>query len=269
MNKMEDFSDYMKSTPVEDFTLAFRAIKDLIGDLKELYPKSTPLALYNRIIQHIKESDSGSGMSKCIDGFKDFFVAYATYLDSVDLMMQKVTRGTIIKYGTSDKIYIDIQKFLYLADEETREAIRLHLLTIATILEPDESSLKKLDSSVTSVKSDDILCSLGFEKGSNEYNFIDSIYNDIKSSLEGVDATDPTQAVMGLLPTLPAMMSKLKEKVLVGNIDIQKIIQAAGNMQTQQGMPDFNTLSAMFAHQAAGDVVNKDVNEVTEYDNVD
>lgn len=249
---MEDFSDYMTNN--EDSTLAFRAIKDLIGDLKELYPKSTPLALYNRIIQHIKESDSGTGMSKCIDGFKEFFVICGDSLESVELMMQKIPRGTIIKYGSSPKIFVDIQKFIYVADEDSREAIRLHLLTIATILEPNESSLKNLDNSVVEDRANDMLSHLGLDKEGNEYKFLQSTMDDINAAMEGVDSSDPTTAIMGLLPHIPAMMSKLKNKVQDGDLDFEKIMKAAGNftnMKTPPGMPNFNQMTSMFAQAVA------------------
>lgn len=264
-----------------DNSLAFRAIKELIGDLRELYsnPKS-PLALYNRLIQHIKDNEQGPGINKCISGFVNFFNAHAKHLDSVELMMEKIPRGTIIPYGTSDKVFIEIQKFLHLADEESREAIRMHLLTIATIMEPDETALNNLDTATATSKAvqKDLLARMGLEADSKEGAFISNAIAEIQESMKDCKTDDPTAAIMGLMPMLPGLMGKLRDGVTDGSLDMTKLISSMGSaftgtngIQMPPGMPSFTDMQAMFSQAAEQNMnhVEDITNENSDYDAVD
>ena len=258
-----------------DNSLAFRAIKELISDLRELYsnPKS-PLALYNRLIQHIKDNEQGPGINKCISGFVNFFDTHAKHLDSVELMMEKIPRGTTIPYGTSDKVFIEIQKFLHLADEESREAIRMHLLTIATIMEPDETALNNLDTATATSRSlqKDLLTRMGLDADSKEGTFISDTMAEIQESMKDCKTDDPTAAIMGLMPMIPGIMGKLRDGVTDGSIDMTKLISSMGgaftganSIQMPPGMPSFTDMQAMFSQAAQQNI--DPVEEITDHHN--
>lgn len=241
----------------ENKVLAFRAIKDLVKDLRVIYSNSKPLLFYDRITQHMPESETEQGVIKCIEGFKEFFRAYAKYLDSNEDLMKNLPRGANINYGNGEKIFITIQMFLYKANEETRTAIRLHLLTISAILDPDGTSLKNLEEE-SAVKNDidsnDFLDKLGMDKNSTEYKFFNDTMMNIKTTLDSQNAEDPMSAMMALLPMMPQLMNGLKDKVESGEIDVSKLMTASSvfnNIKTPEGMPNFSDMTSVFA-QAAG-----------------
>ena len=240
----------------ENKVLAFRAIKDLVKDLRVIFGNSKPLLFYDRIAQHMTESETEQGVIKCIDGFKEFFRAYAKYLDSNEDLMKNLPRNTNINYGNGEKIFITIQMFLYKANEETRTAIRLHLLTISAILDTDGTSLKNLEeeSAKNDVGSNDFLNMLGLDKNSNEYKFFDSTMMDIKATLDAQSTADPMSSVMALLPMMPQLMNGLKEKAESGEIDVTKLMNAStifNSIKTPEGMPNFSDMSNVFAQAAA------------------
>jgi hypothetical protein len=127
--------------------ITFCAIKEFVSDLWEVFGPSqakSALALYHRLIQHVEAKESAEGLEKYITGFKVFFVNYSKELFSVETLAN-IARGTVIRYGSSDKIFIEIQKYVYKATPSQKEIIRQHLLTISATIDPNDETLGALD----------------------------------------------------------------------------------------------------------------------------
>jgi hypothetical protein len=211
----------------EKYIKAFNAVITFVHDIWDVFgnpKKATPLALYRRLIEHIKFADSDA-INKVLNGFKEFFSMYEKSILSNNL--DSIPRGVVIRYGESKSVYLDIQKYIYQTqkDPETRAAIRQHLVTISAILDPDSKKLEELDKRINE---------LNIDLDSKEGEFITGIMHKAKSSMENVDTENPGQAIMGLLSSgvIQEMVSGLQYGVSSGEMDMQKLL---GSMQTAIG----------------------------------
>jgi hypothetical protein len=206
---------------------AFDAISSFVGDLWCVFQSSkpTPLALYHRMITHINKEKSTQGMQESINGFIQFFKLYEKNIleDSLDA----IPRGTNIYYGKSTKVFLEIQKYIHQSgkDVDTRSAIRKHLITISTILEPDTKKLEALDASNP----------FRIPENTKEGAFINDILKDAQNSMGDIDAENPTMAMASLFTNVvPRLVSGLQEGVGSGEMDMYKLM---GVMQ--QAMASF------------------------------
>lgn len=199
---------------------AFSAIVAFVKELSNVFghpTKVTPLSLYSRMIDHIKFTDK-EAIRKSISGFSDFFTRYGSVLELEKL--SEIPRGTTILYGTNERVYIDIQKFIYQADAPTKECILRHLLTIYAILEPDSNRLDKLQK----------ITNGAIDSSTPEGDFINTIVNKAQTAMKGIETDNPATAMMGLFNSgiLGDMMGGLKTGVESGKMDMRKLL---GTMQ--------------------------------------
>lgn len=186
---------------------AFSAIINFVKELNEVFgstKKATPLGLYNRIVDHIKFTDS-KAICKAINGFQQFFASYEDF--------DKLPINVKIVY--TDRIYIDISKFIGRADETTKNIIKQHLLTISAILEPDDSKLEQINNIQKTI-----------ESTSNEKEFIDGMLENTKNTFQNIDVENPTEAIMTLLSdgSLMDMVAGLQSGVQSGDMDPRKLM---------------------------------------------
>lgn len=209
----------------EKYVEAFNAVVGFVEDLWEVFgnpKKATPLALYRRLISHIKPTDADA-VNKALSGFRQFLVTYEAALLNNEL--DKIPRGTVIKYGTSKTVYLEVQKYIHLSDSETREAIRQHLIAVSAILDPNAEKMDALEQRINDLNIDD---------STHEGQFITGIMSKAKDSMENVDTDNPGQAIMGLLSSgvIQDMVVGLQSGVASGEMDMQKLL---GSMQTAIG----------------------------------
>lgn len=180
---------------METKSITFLAIKQFVDDLVSVFGDKGvgPLNLYNRLVQHVELKDSTQGVDKYISGFKVFFANYESKLENNETIMT-IPRNTVIRYGDSPKVYIEVQKYLWLSRNkpEQIEIIRQHLLTIAASIDPSEKSLSALEAAP-------VLEQMGLGGGTAESKFVRDMMEKAKKSMENTDTKDPTAAVMGLL----------------------------------------------------------------------
>ena len=253
----------------EKYIKAFNSVVTFVNDLWLVFgndKRVCPLALYRRLIEHIKFVDS-EAINKILCNFKEFLSTYEVNIMSNTL--EYIPRGTFITYGNSQKVYIDIQKFIYKTkdDPETRETIRQHLITISAILEPNEKKLKELNKSIFP----DI-----DSNSTKEDIFINNIMGKAKSSMENMNQdSDPTTAIMGLLSSgiVQDMVFGLQEGVENGEMDVKKLLgtmnSAIGNLIPQ--VPVENNQAPVENNQAPVEnnqapVVNNQMDSIAEVD---
>jgi hypothetical protein len=215
---------------------AVKAIKDFTIELNEMFGKKkqgSSLALYNRLLKSIQLSDENS-VAKTLLGFNEFFNLNSKFILEEN-SLSNIPRGTIIKYGSSTSICIDIQHFIYESDDETKEVIRQHLLTIYCLLNPESKQMAAAELNKS-------LQSLNIDQESNEGKFLTNFFQSANQSLsETAQPDNPMSAITSLLtsPIFSNLLTNLQSGVSKGNIDPQKMIGsltgALGGMMSEMG----------------------------------
>lgn len=179
---------------------AFNAILSFVNDLWDAFGSSkkvTPLSLYHRLVTNIKVSDMES-INNVVNGFKSFMSLYELSLLKGDI--NSIPEDTKISYGNSGRICLEIQKYFYRSrnNEETSKIIRQHLLTIGMILDPRADKMAELENSQREREEAAAAILPGIDTSTKEGQFINDILNTAKSGMEGIDTSDPMQAMMGV-----------------------------------------------------------------------
>lgn len=201
---------------------AFSAIVDFVNDLWSLNDSNqkSPLALYHRLLQHIKFTDVDA-IEKAVGGFRNFF---AIHMNSIIKDIDSIPRDTRIDYGTSKIAYIEIQKYIHLSrnDETVKNCIRKHLLTISAIITPDQKTISELEKKLET---------LSIDSDTTEGKFVTNMMAKAKSTMEKMDTSNPAAAITGLFQSgiLTDMISGLQQGVGTGQMDPRKLF---GTMQT-------------------------------------
>lgn len=220
----------MTSNPNKKYIDAFGAVVEFLNDLWSVYgqtKKVTPLALYHRLVQHIKFTDK-EGIRKVVGGFSQFLSVYNDHI--LEDRLADIPRDTRILYDNSDRIYLDIQKFIYQADKPTKDAIRKHLLTISAILEPDAKKIEELSKKPSplpglTLPTDD----------TPEGKFISGIMTKAQTTMETVgESENPMAAVMKLLQSgiVQDMMAGMNQGLGSGEMDMSRMFKT---LQTTMG----------------------------------
>jgi hypothetical protein len=224
----------------------FDAIKAFILSLNETFnqgnKKANPLNLYGRLIKQMQFVNTDS-VKKVVGGFKSFFKEYS---EIVNNDITKLPNDIQIKYGNSEKVFIEITRYIKLSTAETQNVIKNHLLAINALMNPTKENieaLKKVEdvssktssfkgSGNTEGKSNDSSSSPNSfinEKlaQTNEGKLVGDILNNVKESMEnaGLGSTEdvmsnPLPAIMGLMQsgvlqnTFSALQSGIDGKTL-------------------------------------------------------
>lgn len=227
-----------KTKPETEFSKqnidAFSAIVSFLKDLLSIFGGTnvTPLALYTRLVDHIKFTDHEAIM-KSIEGFSKFFDKYGK--DVFEGNLQNIPQGTRILYGEGNTAYILIQMYIHRATPDVREAIRQHLMTIAAFIQPEKIVRAEPAASRTGPGPAGLAGgpaglaggpAMGIDLSTTEGKFIDGIMKKANTSMENVDASNPMMATMALFQSgiMGDMMTGLQQGVSGGEMDIVKLM---------------------------------------------
>lgn len=203
--------------------LTFEAISEFVNELSGVFcTAKSPLSLYKRILEHINKNNSGDSIQKCISGFAGFF---ANYEDSISTLekFKTIPRDTVIRYGDSKNVYLEIQKYIYKSKtDDERNIIRSHLLTIAATIDPSEKSLANLNSVSP------LLNKFNLDASSKEGQFVANVIQKAQKTMSNNKSDDPTTAIMGLLSSglVGDMISGLQAGVETGSMDVSKLFSS-------------------------------------------
>ncbi len=230
----------------EGYAQAFGAVEDfveLLWDNFKIPKKATPLSLYRRIVTHIRnkktESLNEDGVNKVLSGFRQFLCTYESQI--MNNSMDKIPRGTVIKYGDRTDICLEIQKYIYICSqkgyEDTSDLIREHLITISAILEPNKDKMNEklahlghleFPSNLENLESLD----LNIDTTTKEGQFIGNIIERTKNSVGETEDGRPPD-MMGLLQSgIIQDMFQGMQGVANGEMDMMKMV---GTMQNALG----------------------------------
>lgn len=202
----------------------FVAIKSFVDELyegfKDTETKTSPLALYWRLLTLIDQQSNIAAKTYIVEGFDTFFKEHDGPLVSGKLEL--IPEGTRINYPNKNGIYIDIYKFLRPSDDDVHIIVRQHLMTISAILNPDEKKLKAIEKSE---KSNAVLAIPN--DGSEESIFLQGVMEKAKLAMGDVevDGDNPTGAVMGMLQSgvVTDMLSGIQEGMGSGKFKYRKM----------------------------------------------
>jgi hypothetical protein len=205
-------------------SLTFESIQAFVKDLWSVFgsKQTTPLSLYKRLLFQVESDDSDQdlGINNFIQGFRIFLSNYEESLATKETFLQ-IPKGTVIRYKDSQRVFIEIQKFIYKAKEDEKDIIREHLLTIAATIDPNEKTLSALEAAP-------VLEKFGMKGGSKEGQFVSNIMSRAKKAMENTEADDPTTAIMGLLSSgvVTDMVKGLQGGVEDGSMDMNALLQS-------------------------------------------
>jgi hypothetical protein len=229
-----------------EYIQAFECVEDfveLLWDNFKVSKRATPLSLYRRIVTHIRnkktESLNEDGVNKALSGFRQFLCTFETQI--MENNMDKIPKGTVIKYGNRSDICLEIQKYIYLcnknSDEDTRDLIREHLITISAILEPNKDKMNEKLAQLGHLENSTNLenlegLDLNIDTSTREGQFIGNIIERTKNSVgESEDGRPPD--MMGLLQSgIIQDMFQGMQGVASGEMDMMKMV---GTMQNALG----------------------------------
>ena len=229
-----------------EYIQAFGAVEDfveLLWDNFKIPKKATPLSLYRRIVTHIRNKKTGSlnedGVNKVLSGFRQFLCIYESQI--MENSMDKIPKGTIIKYGDRIDICLEIQKYIYSCnqkgDEDTTDLIREHLITISAILEPNKDKMNEKLAHLGHLENSSNLESLNeldlnIDTTTKEGQFIGNIIERTKNSVGETEDGKPPD-MMGLLQSgIIQDMFQGMQGVANGEMDMMKMV---GTMQNALG----------------------------------
>jgi len=226
-----------------EYIQAFGAVEDfveLLWDNFKISKKATPLSLYRRIVNHIRNKKTGTlnedGVNKALSGFRQFLCTFESQI--MENNMDKIPRGTVIIYGNRDDICLEIQKYIYLcnknSDEDTRDLIREHLITISAILEPNKDKMNEKLAQLGHLENSADLegLDLNIDTSTREGQFIGNIIERTKNSVGESDDGRPPD-MMGLLQSgIIQDMFQGMQGVANGEMDMMKMV---GTMQNALG----------------------------------
>jgi hypothetical protein len=196
--------------------IIFKTISTFIIDLSELYGKRQhSLSLYKRLISktaivHEKAID------KNIDIFKTFCIQNREAIQSKN---ETLLTNPLLKY--SDRVFINMADIFKMADEESKEVIWRHLLTISAFLDP-VSNAKKILKEMQET-----------ETGSKEENFLTGIIEKVENSIDPqATSQNPMQAVASIMQSgvFTDLITSMQTGIESGELNINKL------MGTVQGM---------------------------------
>ena len=228
--KVKDDSETKEKVEIDDkvYIDAFQAIKDFVNELWEIYNSNKPsaLALYRRLIAHIKDNEIDS-MKKVISGFTNFFLRYEEIV--INDKLDDMGKNTKIAFNSSKTVFLDIKMFIDKADEASKQAIRSHLLKISTILSPTKEKLSELEKEMGGMGLDNTA----------EGEFIGGIVNKAKNVMDNIDTSSPLNAIMGMVQSgvVQDMVSGLNSGVNSGKMSMDGLLntmhKAIGGMMKQ------------------------------------
>jgi hypothetical protein len=207
----------------DDKQKIFNYVVEFVEDLYPLHDKNKPLTLYRKLLVSTKNSNDNkikkNGINKVVSGFKNFLLYHRQNILSNTL--ERIPRGEVIKINNSETIYIDIQRFIYKSDEETKCAIRRHLLIIASVLDPEAKQTLFSETGLSSKEKVDLVLST-VNDGSAEGDLIANMVNDVSNSMKDSDSSNPAGAIMQLFSN--GTFSKLQSEMESGKIDPNKLL---------------------------------------------
>jgi hypothetical protein len=198
----------------------FKTISNFVFDLSSFYgKKQRSLLLYKRLIEKTTLVHETT-INKHIELFKKFCISNREAIQNQD---HTKLADNFITY--SEKVFIDMKNIFELADNESKNVIWKHLLTITAFVDPSSNAKKLLKEMSEDSKSKG-------ESG-NEANFLSNIIEKVEKNIDPEEASkNPMAAVSSIMSSgvFTDLISNMQSGIEKGDLDLGKL------MGTVQGM---------------------------------
>ena len=207
--------------------MIFEAIKVFVNDLGEFFAKdSHPLALYERLINKTT-LDHKEAVEKHISAFRKFCID-----NEISILNKTYAFTEAIMY--SQRVYIDMAEIFNLAtDEETKNTIWSHLLTISALINPGNGALNLLKTN-TSTKMPK------FEGKAEEDDFLNNIISKVEQHINP-ESSNPQEAIASIMSSglITDLVGSLNTGISSGKLDLNKMMSSVqkmvGNISGEMG----------------------------------
>ena len=245
--------------------IAFKAISKFVRDLSDEFGKKYPgLELYNHLIQKTTIAHE-KPVSKHVEAFQKFCIG------NRDGIIEKNVTGhpsDVTEVFYSDKVRFDIHEILSTADEESRDLIHRHLLTISAIVDSGSNAKQVLRNMMMTATTPVIPASvpsgedssgvkLPIPTDSNEGKFLTDLISTVEKSVDPEKATNPMEAVQSVLQSgvFTDMLGKMQTGLSNGDIDLGRLMGTmTGLLGTMGGGSDMmsNMMGMMMGGMGGG-----------------
>ena len=233
---------------------AFYAIRDFVDELWGMFPgDKTPLAFYHRLISQVKEIDNVA-TGKFVNGFRQFFMMHDKAI--VEGRWAAIPQDTRISYGDSNRVYLEIQKFIHKSqkDKEMLEGIRQHLIAISSLIEPEELKLNALGKDT-----------LGIDMNTAEGELVRRVLGQVQQLSEsGASMENPMDMISQIWQSgaLGDMAGSIKKGLEGGKMNKRKLVENLGGAIKAMA----NMMTDEMAAQCDGEEETASVAEAVEKD---
>lgn len=238
----------------------FKAICNFTTSLSELFAETyRPLKLYCYIISRTKTVHQ-KPIEKHIQAFRKFCVENREAILSKD-----VDSLSADKISYSERVYIDIKEIIKVSDEDTRDVIWQHILTISALTDPENNAKEALKEEQKPRKA--ILP----QGEGGEANFLSGLMSSVEEHVDP-DINNPMEAVSSIMKSgvFTDLIQNMTEGFSNGSLNMGKLMGEVGNMVGQMsseagdsegGKEAMNMLNTMMGglanpNQAGGDEPN-------------
>ena len=206
---------------MDRLTCIHNSIRDFVMELNKIYPNDKPLALYNRLIKSPPKNLKDTVVEKHIKSFSNFFNTYGNLI----LDQNKTPKDAKIRFNNSEKIFINVSKFLVKSDNGTKNIIKQHLLAIRTMINPSTKEIEKLEGTLEK---------LNIDTSTREGEFIYDILSDARDAVENTESDSPIEAMGKLLTSglIQKMVGGIHESIISNDMDMNKLFST---MQSVMG----------------------------------
>jgi len=230
--------------------LTFKAISKFVSELGETFGTDNhPLKLYNRLLDKTTISHDNA-MKKHIEVFRNFCIK------NRDCITSKNKNFVNSKIEYSQKVYIDLNDIFKDSDAETAGVIWKHLLTISALVDPAGKAKEILKNN----------------KESKEANFLSDILNKVETTVS--PNSNPLEAVSSIMSSglftdlisgmnngiqdgsldlskLMGTVQQMCSSIGGGNIDLNKMAEAANSENDGEASNPMNMLNSMMSGMAS------------------
>ncbi len=215
--------------------IAFKAISKFVKDLADEFGKRYHgLELYNHLIQKTTIAHEGP-VAKHVDAFQRFCVANREGIIEKNVVAHESGVDEVVY---SDKVRFNVREILGVADDENKDIIHRHLLTISAIVDTGSNAKQVLRNMMLASSTPVIPASIpvsqesGNKMGlpiptdSNEGKFLNDLISTVEKSVSPDTEANPMQAVQSVLQSgvFTDMLGKMQSGLSNGEIDLGRLM---------------------------------------------
>jgi hypothetical protein len=209
--------------------LIFHAIKTFVSDLADVFStENHPLALYDRLISKTSIAHKDA-VEKHIAAFRKF------YTENKEKILNNELSGFTCNIEYSQKVFIDLNELLA-KNSDSRDCVRMHLLTIGAFIDPNgpaKDVLRQIGTATDgSNGGDDVPKTVRFDGDSSEEQMLNDIMKKVESAIDPSDISSPNDAMAKIMGSgmINDLVGSIGSKMASGNLDISKMFGAVQNM---------------------------------------